>query len=479
VTIEGEILAFIREHKLLFARDRVLIAVSGGPDSVALLHLLSELRRELNFHLEVAHLQHGIRGEEAQEDARFVAALAEKLQLPFHVKEVNLPQMKSAAGKGNVEALARGERYRFFTTVARERELGKIVTAHTQDDQAETVLMWLLRGAGMKGLGGMSPIQRLNIPEGDSSNQFVIIRPLLDVSKAEILEFLKEKQLPYRVDRSNRDPAFLRNWIRLKLIPQLEDRTDPNLPSRLARQAELIRDEEKLLDEMGRAELDKIQAGRGINRPALLKYPKAIQRRLLRLWIEQVRGHLRGIDFNHVDALLNLVAEGPPQGRFSLPGGWELVKEYETLLLQRNFRTRRRYPCYGYQLQIGAELIIPEAGMTIQSRKVLPPLPRLPANLMEAVFDMAALPAHQGLVARNFRHGDRLQPLGMAGHKKVKDLFIENKIALSVRTSLPLLVLGDEVLWVPGYGRSEIGKITPETKAILHVTAAPSRDLLY
>jgi tRNA(Ile)-lysidine synthase len=130
--------------------DRLLLAVSGGPDSVALLHLLHELQEEFQLHLEVAHLQHGIRGEEAKEDARFVAELTGGLNLPFHLKEANLPQIKSAAGKGNLEALAREERYRFFAEVARERKLGKVATAHTLDDQAETVLMCLLSGTGIK-----------------------------------------------------------------------------------------------------------------------------------------------------------------------------------------------------------------------------------------------------------------------------------------------------------------------------------------
>jgi tRNA(Ile)-lysidine synthase len=469
----------IQKYRMLVQGDRVLVAVSGGPDSVALLHLLYGLRQELGLHLELAHLQHGIRGEEAREDARFVAEVAEKLRLRFHVKEINLPQIKSEAGKGNLEALARNARYRFFATVAGERRLGKIATAHTEDDQAETVLMWLLRGSGMKGLGGMSPIQRLNIADGDSSNQCVIVRPLLEVSKAGILEFLREKQLTYRVDRSNQERSFLRNWIRLSLIPVLKDKTDAGLSSRLARQAELIRDEEHLLDELARVELDKIRTSEGINGRALCKYGTAMQRRLLRLWIEQARGDLRGLDFHHVDGLLHLIAGGPPQARLSLPGGWELVKEYETLRLQKNFRTRRPYPCYSYQLTIGAELNIPEAGMAFQSRKILPPLSSLPNDSMEAVFDMAALPADQPVIVRNFRRGDRFQPFGMAGHKKLKDLFIENKLALSVRASLPLLVLGDEVIWIPGYGRSEIGRLRPETETILYLTAVPVRALLY
>jgi tRNA(Ile)-lysidine synthase len=479
MSLVREVKQSIDTHRTLSYGDRVLVAVSGGPDSVALLHLLYGLRQELGLHLEVAHLQHGIRGEEAQADARFVAEVAAKMELPLHFKEVNLPQIKSAAGKGNLEALARDARYLFFATVARERNLGKIATAHTEDDQAETVLMWLLRGAGMKGLGGMAPIQSLNIPDGDSSNQYVVVRPLLEVSKAEILEFLREKQLTYRVDRSNQEPLLRRNWIRLRLIPLLKDKTDAGLSSRLARQAELIRDEERLLDELAQAELGKIRTSDRINGRALCKYGTAMQRRLLRLWIEQARGDLRGMDFHHVDALLRLIGEGPPQARLSLPGGWELVKEYETLRLQKNLRTRRRYPCYSYELVIGAELNIPEAGMAIQSRKILPPLSTLPNNSMEAAFDMAALGADQAVIVRNFRHGDRFQPFGMAGHKKLKDFFIENKLALSVRASLPLLVLGDEVIWVPGYGRSEIGRVRAETKTILYLTAVPVRALLY
>src|SRR5215510_11381363 len=158
MTLQDQVKKTIEKHQMIAPGDDLLVAVSGGPDSVTLLHLLSGLREDLRLRLEVAHLQHGIRGAEAQEDARFVAEMAEKLGLPFHLKEINLRQIKSALGKGNLEALARAERYRFFAALARERKLGKIATAHTQDDQAETVLMWMLRGSGLKGLGGMPPL---------------------------------------------------------------------------------------------------------------------------------------------------------------------------------------------------------------------------------------------------------------------------------------------------------------------------------
>lgn len=171
MTLQDKVKRTIEKYQMTMPGDYLLVAVSGGPDSVALLHLLYDLRRELELHLEVAHLEHGIRGSEAREDARFVAELAEKLGLPFHLKEVDLHQIKSAAGKGNMEALGRAERYRFFTAVSRERKLDKIATAHSQDDQAETVLMWLLRGSGLRGLGGM--------PQPTRSRKTVSDRPVV------------------------------------------------------------------------------------------------------------------------------------------------------------------------------------------------------------------------------------------------------------------------------------------------------------
>ena len=466
---------FIIAQGLLSPGDRVLVAVSGGPDSVALLHLLCDLREDLRLQLEVAHLQHGIRGAEAQEDARFVAELAATLGLPLHLKEVNLRQIKSAAGKGNLEALARAERYRFFAAVARERKLGKIATAHTQDDQAETVLMWLLRGSGLKGLGGMPSVHLLDGTNIEPASRLMVVRPLLYVSRAEIEAHLKENDLTFRLDRSNQDLSFLRNWIRLKLIPQLKEKIDHNLPARLGQQAELIREEDNLMDGLARAALDEMRTANGIERGLLLRHSKAMQRRLVRLWIEATRGHLRGLDFQHVESLLDLIANGPPQGRLSIPGGWQLVKEYETLKLDKQSRKMgQQFPCYSYKLRFGEDLLIHEAGLTIQTQEISPSLVRLPDNFMEAVFDIVSLTAN--LTVRNFRRGDRFQPLGMTGHKKVKELFIEKKVPLAVRATLPLLTLGDEVIWIPGYGRSEYGRITRVTKAILHLKAVPVRN---
>jgi tRNA(Ile)-lysidine synthase len=461
----AKVKAFLTAHNLLATGDAVLVAVSGGPDSVALLRLLYNLRDELGLRLEVAHLQHGIRGEEARQDAQFVRELANAMGLRFHLEEIDLPRMRSAAGKGNLEALARDRRYRFFGELARRRDIAKVAVAHTQDDQAETVLMWLLRGCGMRGLGGMAPIQRLN-----DDHDLVVVRPLLGVSKSEILEYLKRENLTYRLDRTNKDAHLLRNWIRLDLIPQLTDRIDPGLPARFAQMAELLRDEHHVLNHLASAELDKIRVPQGLDRRRFLEQEEAVQRLILRRWIEEQRGHLRGIDFDHIQESLRLIKLNKPQSRFSIPGGFELVREYETIRLERALRNSKPL-CYSYECYPEVDLKIPEAGLVIRSTRMAPPLAEWPDSLMGAVFDAAHLPAK--LAVRNFRQGDIFQPLGIAGHKKLKDLFIDNKVPLSVRSTLPLLCTGREVLWIPGHGRSQSAKVVPQTKEILRFTAAP------
>ena len=465
MVLSRNIADFIRSHDLVSKGNRLLVAVSGGPDSVALLHLLNELREQLSLHLEIAHLQHGVRGKEAEDDARFVRELADRLQAPFHLRKVNLRQMKSEAGKGNLEALGRAERYRFFAEVAHERRIDKVVTAHTLDDQAETVAMWFLRGAGLKGLGGMSPLQRMEI----GGYSLTLARPLLETPKSEIFEYLKEKRLDYRSDRTNQDQTLLRNWLRLDLLPRIQQRFDSRAPARLAQQAEIFRDEDALLDSLARASFESMLRDGALSRPGLLKAAKALQRRVLRLWLKHARGHLRAVEFVHIEDMLRLMEQGPSQGRVSIPGGWEFVREYETLKLEKRVRSGRRI-CYDYSLEVGKMLQIPEAGLEFFSKRSAAPA-ELPGDLMEAVFDWDCLGG--ALSVRNFRRGDRFQPIGMKGHKKIKDLFIEKRVPLSVRASCPLLVSGQDVLWIPGYGRSSAACVSTKTTTVLHLKARP------
>jgi tRNA(Ile)-lysidine synthase len=464
---------YAMKHDLLRADDRVLVGVSGGPDSVALVHVLNELKDELQLYLEVAHLQHGIRGEAARQDARFVEKLAEELKFPFHLREVDLPQLRSAAGRGNLEALARAERYRFFAELARSRNLSKVATAHTQDDQAETVLMWFLRGAGLRGLGGMAPLQKSDI-SSEESLSVVVIRPFLETSKAQIVRYLTTRNIAYRTDETNQDTTYLRNWIRLTLLPKIRARAGDGFSARVSQQAGLVRDEDALLERITVETYGSVSAGGALVRTALLKQPRALQRRVLRHWIEQVRGHLRGIDFIHIEALLRLIKEGPTQAKLSIPGGWEFVREYDRLRLGKSSRRAPRV-CYSYELRIGTPLRVGEAGLELYAALLPASAIPFPPDLTEAIFDSCCLT--EPLLMRNFRQGDRFKPLGMPGHKKLKDLFIENKIPLSIRATLPLLVMGQEILWIPGYGRSESALVSDKTERVVHIKSFVYKDL--
>jgi tRNA(Ile)-lysidine synthase len=204
----------------------------------------------------------------------------------------------------------------------------------------------------------------------------------------------------------------------------------------------------------------------GLDRRMLLREPQALQRRVLRLWIEEVRGQLRGLDFVHVEELLHVAEAEAPQGRVSIPGGWEVVREYDTLKLAKKSRRRERL-CYSYELVIGRVLRIPEAGVEVSAERIESLGGEWPARSTEAVFDLQGLTGK--LQVRNFRPGDRFRPLGMSGRKKVKDLFIDRKVPQSLRIKLPILAMGQEILWVPGYGRSEVARLTENSRSLVRI----------
>ncbi|MFQ5850342.1 MAG: tRNA lysidine(34) synthetase TilS [Candidatus Binatia bacterium] len=465
--LEAKVRDTIRKYEMLSFGDGVLLGVSGGPDSVALLRLMTSLGKECGWRLAVAHLLHGIRGEEARKDALFVAELAEKSSIPFYLKEVDLPRMRSERGKGNLEELGRKERYGFFAAVSAQCGLNKVATAHTRDDQVETLLMWLLRGSGRKGLSGIYVVRKLT-SKGRSSAKPLLVRPLIDASRQEILAYLAEQGLDYRTDDTNLDRCHLRNWIRHRLLPQLRKRIDRRLDHRLAHLAEILRDEEGVLDRITQRRLDRLGRSRCFTRESLLQEDKAMQRRLVRAWLESNSGSLRGIAFDHVEAILRFIAQGPPHGRLSLPGGWDLLRQYEAIRLERGGRKELPEVSYSYFLPHGGEVVIPEAGVKLQSSRCSSSFVTRPQDDLEALFDSALLP--DTLTVRSFRAGDCFQPLGMCGHKKkVKDLLIEKKVPLPIRRILPLVLAGGEILWIPQYGRSEIAKVGPQTGEILKV----------
>jgi tRNA(Ile)-lysidine synthase len=460
----------ITRHEMISPGDSVLLGVSGGPDSVALLQLLDELKSLLGCTLAIAHFDHGIRAEESRQDAVFVEELAARFGMPFYLGRNAVPGDRS---RGNLEAFARESRYRFFESVASRVGAAKIAVGHTRDDQAETMLMWLLRGCGPSGLGGMPPV-RPTRNNASGNEQTRLIRPLIDVSRAEIMRYLEGRGLSFRADGTNTDTRYLRNWIRADLLPALVERTDDRLKERLARLSSLLQGNELLLDRYVSRELQDIIQEGDLSCGAFLGLEPQVRGRVLRAWLQSHLGDLRGLGFRHVDAVARLAAAGQPSGRVSLPRGWTAVRLYDRLRLIEGFCAPRAN-AYAYELPLEGEVWIEEVGVSVSAWRSSRAEALQPKNACQAIFDRDAIVGCREL--RNRRPGDRIQPLGMRGHKKLKDLFIEKRTPRRLRDLLPLLLVDGQVVWVPGHGRSGAAMVNARTREVWNVAMSPV-DLL-
>ncbi|HEX7406398.1 MAG TPA: tRNA lysidine(34) synthetase TilS [Candidatus Binatia bacterium] len=436
---------------MLVPGDRVLVAVSGGPDSVALLGALVTLTEALGVSLCAAHLNHGLRGEESLRDQRCAEDVAQRFGVPCVVGVADALHRGS-----NLEARARQQRYAFLSGAAGEQRCTKIATGHTMDDQAETMLMRLLRGTGSDGLAGI-----LAVREGS------IIRPLIECSRAEVLAFLRARQLPFCEDSSNHDFRFLRNRIRHEVMPLLAA-ISPTARRNLAAAAEILGDEAAFLREHDARLLAVALAPDGsLAVPALVGAAAPLRARLVRAWLRERRGDLLGLSGTHFRAVVNLARGSRPNGRVRLPGGQWVVREYGCL----------RYPG-GEELPVveTEHLLVPGSTVCLQSGwRIGAELEsfgedwRRPMDLLEAVADAAAVAVP--LVVRTLRPGDRIQPLGVRGHRKLQDVMVDRKLPLQARRSCPVVELDGEIFWVPGVVRSNRALVTPATRSTVRLSA--------
>lgn len=449
----------LAHYDMLSPGDRVLAAVSGGPDSVALLHFLRRIGPEAGIALHVAHLHHGLRGKDADDDAEFVRSLAQRLGLPASLGAADTLSLKAEQG-GSVQEAARRARYAFLEATARSAGANKIALGHNEDDQAETILLNLLRGTGPKGLTGMPPVR---LP---------YIRPLIETSRAEILAYCEREGLAFREDPSNLKTDYLRNRIRHKLLPLLESEYHPGVRRSLLRLARLLSDDASIAEEA--AELswrDTVSSHTGertiFSRPVFEALPAALQRRLLRKAIEAASGDLMGVSFGTIEGILASFRERLPF-EHTLPGGLAHVAgDSGFLKVARSVNLPEIAP-FAYPLAVPGVAVIPETGQKITARY----LPESPAAFPlpesgEAVLDADRL--RGPLTVRNRRAGDRMQPLGMQGSKKLHDLFIDRKIPRSERPRLAVVADEGKIVWVAGIALSELVKVTGRTQRWLWV----------
>ncbi len=458
---------FIRQHGLLKPGERAGVAVSGGADSVALLRVLLELRSELGIVLVVVHFNHKIRGAESDDDERFVRELAEKIGLSFLRGEGDVPAYSREHGLG-MEAAARKLRYKYFGTLFQPEEggtlpmLDKIATAHTQNDQAETVLMRLLRGAGTRGLSGIHT-SLADIDPEDTDHQLNlgaprIIRPLLAVTRDEIIDYLRSINQPWREDSSNRLLEHTRNRVRHELIPTLEREFNPAITRVLAEHAEIAQAEEEYWNSQVEQVLPAVYAtDRNVLKvDSLLKLPLAMQRRVIRTVAE--RNGLT-LDFEHIEAARRL-AHGkagleprPRERQVTLPGGvadLAVRGGVPELMLRLGSLSKVAAKNYEYRLPVPGSVAVPEIGGYIHARLVtVQEEGKTPFQSYNQAQLLNPMTLSAGLTIRNWRHGDRFWPAHTKSPKKVKELL--QKMAETERRSWPVVISGNEIVWMRGF----------------------------
>jgi tRNA(Ile)-lysidine synthase len=434
------VLEFVRKHKLLRAGDRVGAAVSGGADSVGLLRILLELRSELGIVLFVVHLNHKLRGEESDADEGFVRdlAAAHGLEIICESRDVKAYAVEE---KLSLEAAAREVRYEFFRHAS--GNLDRIATAHTLDDQAETVLMKLARGAGTRGLAGIYPEVSIQHPALSTQRSAkAIVRPLLGVRRERLIEYLTEIGQSWREDSSNRDLRHTRNRVRHGILPRLEENVNPAVREALAEAAEIARGEE----EYWAAEIarllplvwERTELCGSLNWDRMAEVGLAVRRRLVRAAGEELGLNL---EFRHVAEVLDLTAEG---SHASLCAGWVVVRKQGELM----FEVTSDAPSdYRYELSVPGEVLVPEAGITVKALRVgCGGEGYNPDHLLDGKH------AHENLVVRNWRAGERFWPAHTKEPKKIKELLQDRHITGDEKKLWPVVASEDEVVWVRGLG---------------------------
>lgn len=473
------------ECDLLEHNDAVLVGLSGGPDSVALLWCLCRLAPKYGLRIGAAHLNHDLRGDESICDAEFAAACASRLEIPFYTETIRVSDYRKRQKLG-IEEAARKARYDFLEKTAIAHGYNRLALAHHADDNAELVLMNLLRGSGSAGLSGIPEKRLAKGPHGQASG-LMIIRPLLRVSKEEIFTFLNANHLQWRTDRTNLDTAHLRNRIRHELLPALRKNYNPNIAETLNRFALLAATEEAWVTQtLGSVFNDLIlrKDARSIrvSIPGLRRQPDPVVRRVLRQAVRHVKGDLRRISFHHVAAVMTLCRSEREKAALHLPDRLRIEKAADALIISRSPTSLREIPAgdhafplsppITYRLDKPGSMRLSGFGMRI-SAEVLTGMSSPDyrnAGHLTAFFDMEDLTFP--LLIRNYRSGDAFRPLGTAGTQKLKKFFIDHKVPAPERARVPIIECAGRIIWVAGHRIDERVKITGSTRRILKIQLA-------
>jgi len=445
---------YISRHNMFPVSSRAGVAVSGGADSVFLLHALHELAPRWNLQLSVVHIEHGLRGAASLDDAEFVRQLAASFGLAFHLHTARVADIED-----NQEQAARRVRQDFFRELIASRTLDRIATGHTRNDQAETVLYRILRGSGLAGIAGILPVTN----EG-------LVRPLLDLDRTEIETWLRERNIPWCEDATNQDRTYARNRLRHDVLPLLRESFNPQLDDALANIATLAQDEERYWE----STLPPIPAGapQFLQTAQLTSGPPAVARRLIRRAIEAAKGSLRQIDFAHVERVLEMARSGEGHDRVQLPG-LDVFRSFDWIRVTPAGADNSRARDFSLRVNVPGSVELPGSASRITLQILKKEAPAESRGTIVDELDWQRL-THPGdavpsLELRNWRPGDQYQPVGQSKQQKVKFLFQDARVPLWERGKWPIITYNGTIVWSRRFGAAAGFAAGPSTRVVLRV----------
>jgi len=452
---------FFRQHGL--AGSKLVLAVSGGTDSVCLLHLLSNLKDELGLTLHVAHLDHRLRGDESRADAEYVSALAERLGVAATLGQADVKAYRKEK-KLSLEEAAREVRYAFLAGVARSLGTRFIVTGHTLDDHVETVLLHIIRGSGTRGLAGLKPLTTRTV----DNTQLTIVRPLFDIMRTETLEYCHRQGLEPRLDSSNFELSPLRNKIRLQLMPLLT-RYNSNISGVLTRLSVTASDEMDYLDQQITELWERVARREGdvitLDKEALRCVHPALKRHLLRACFKQLLGNLKDIESRHIEEILAVIDK--PAGRqISLPYRLVFAVGYDNYWLGKEDEIPCPFPAMEGERRLTVPGVTDMRGWRVETA-IVKTFEQSDVNALVAYLDLDAV--GQDFTVRMWKRSDRFQPLGLGAEKKLGEFMIDARVPRLWRHNIPIVVSAQHIVWLVGYRLDERAKVTSRTRRVLRL----------
>ncbi len=441
---------------LINTDDNILIGLSGGPDSVFLLHNLRKLKAELRFNLYASHINHMYRGEDAQHDEDFVRHLCCKYGIKLFVRRKHAGEYAREL-KVTEEEAGRILRYDFFKDNLDEIGGGKIAVAHNLNDQAETVLQRIIRGSGIDGLSAMS-YQKDNL-----------IRPMLNVTKSEVLNYLQENNYEYCIDKTNLHDIYGRNKIRLNLIPYMEKNFNPNIQNSLFRMSETMERDKKIIEKYIALRFNEVLLEKTDNKITMdINRLKAIEDgesgRIIRKAIEELKGNTVNIEMKHIDYAIDFIKTGSTGKKINLSEGFTIEISYDNFIINKVVEKIARFQ---YNIELNETLYIPEVGKAVFCRILnASEFNREDKNSISIDYDLI----NGNIVVRNRLPGDSMIPCGMTGSKKIKDIFIDLKIPAEERDSKLIIADDDNILWLEGFRIHNSFKVSSSTNKILNIS---------